>query len=60
MVNSNNHADGVIGTFLSITAAVVSNLETVETSVRILAGLVAIIAGITTTIYYAKKISNIK
>jgi hypothetical protein len=60
MVNNNNTNDGIVGTILSATAAVVSNLDTVETSVRILAGLVAIVAGIATTIYYVKKIKGLK
>ena len=60
MVNHNNTNDGIVGTILSATAAVVSNLDTVETSVRILAGLVAIVAGIATTIYYVKKINSLK
>ncbi len=59
MVNHNNTNDGIVGTILSATAAVVSNLDTVETSVRILAGLVAIVAGIATTIYYVKQINSL-
>jgi hypothetical protein len=60
MVNHNNTNDGIVGTILSFTAAVVSNLDTVETTVRILAGIVAIVAGIATTIYYVKKINGLK
>lgn len=60
MVNNNNTNDGIVGTILSTTAAVVSNLDTVETTVRILAGIVAIVAGIATTIYYVKKINGLK
>jgi hypothetical protein len=60
MVNNNNTNDGIVGTILSTTAAVVSNLDTVETTVRILAGIVAIVAVIATTIYYVKKINGLK
>lgn len=60
MVNNSQHSDGALGVILSTTGAIVSNLDTVETSVRILAGLVAIVAGILSAIYYTKKIKNMK
>lgn len=60
MVNNTQNTDGVIGVILSTTGAVVSNLDTVEVGVRILAGLVAIVAGLASATYYVKKIKNIK
>lgn len=60
MVNNTQNTDGVIGVILSTTGAVVSNLDTVEVGVRILAGLVAIVAGLASATYYFKKIKNMK
>lgn len=60
MVNNTQHTDGVIGVILSTSGAIVSNLDTVEVGVRILAGLVAIVAGLASATYYVKKIKNIK
>lgn len=60
MVNNTHNTDGVIGVILSTTGAVVSNLDTVEVGVRILAGLVAIVAGLASATYYVKKINNMK
>lgn len=60
MVNNNQHNDGILGVILSAAGAVVSNLDTVEVGVRILAGLVAIVAGIASATYYIKKTKNLK
>ncbi len=57
---NNSHADGILGVITSGTMAAISNLETVEVSVRIFAGIIAIIAGIYTARYYHYKTKNLK
>jgi predicted transporter len=59
--NSHNAVEGFFGTVLSVSMAIVSNLEQVEMTVRIIAGIIAIIAGIYTARYYhfkTKKLRN--
>jgi membrane protein implicated in regulation of membrane protease activity len=51
----NEHVKGISGAATSIGAAVVAWLPIVNTSVQILAGLTAVVAGIFTTRYYHKK-----
>jgi len=58
MVTSND-TPGTIGAVTSICMASIAQLEEVEVLVKIVAGIVAIVVGIFTIIYYHKKIQKI-
>lgn len=56
---TNNDTPGTIGAVTSISMASIAHLEEVEIIVKITAGLVAIVVGIMTIIYYHKKIQKL-
>jgi len=59
-MNEAKHLNGIIGTITTAGGAVVAWLPTVNFVVQIIAGIVAIIVGITTIAYYHKKSKLIK
>ena len=56
---SNNDTPGTIGAITSIVMASVTQLEDIAEIVKIFAGIVGIVAGIFTIVYYHKKIQKI-
>ena len=56
---TNNDTPGTIGAVTSICMASITQLEEVEILVKIAAGLVAIVVGIMTIVYYHKKIQKL-
>jgi len=55
-MNDNTTSHGVLGTIVSTTGFIVSMLPEIEESIRIMGGIISIIAGVLTCIYMAKQI----
>jgi hypothetical protein len=55
-MNDNTTSHGVLGTIVSTTGFIVSMLPEIEASIRIMGGIISIIAGVLTCVYMAKQI----
>lgn len=56
---SNNDTPGTLGAIISVTMASITQLEEIAELTKIAAGLVGIVAGIFTIVYYYKKIQKL-